>query len=842
MLRECKFCHRLGTPILTLIRFRWVSLQLENLCDIERIKHEGDVWHELGRLPTTLKESYDVIFSRVKTLGSQSWLIANSALKWLLSAQRPLNTAEFITAVAVDFNGQAIPLSKTQLLNICCNMVVVDAELDLFRFAHLSVQEYIEGHDEYIDINIHSHPLERFLALFVHDVALRTGNKNCFTAYATLHWPSHYQRIEHNQLSRTMEAKLTQFLFNDVGDAFAKWVSSAKQLNESMQWTNPKKVMLHEALCSPPTAQFIASYLGLFSILELLIASKNIDWNQRNENGHTSLHLAVLQDSEKTVRLLLKEEINLEVANNDTMTALSLAAANGRGRIVRLLVEAGASLGARDWNNRTALHCVAVTGDSDGHQAVVKTLLAHEADQSIEDRHGMTALWLAAKYGHKTVFKFLLNAGPYSNATDKTGLTALHIAVTLGHYHTVKILLYAGATIRSTNNELEHAPLRNGNGELDKLRTELHPNEFEVTPLHLAIFHGHYAIANLLLEKLGAADVEEFTEGETLHPADWMRVEEVATELLREKVTIELPTLYLDDIYNPKPTALEVAALVGQLAIMRILLDNDAKADARNPLKEKALMQAAGAKQDSATKLLLEYGANVNFKRDTDSQTALHLAAESGNLVLTKILLNNGAEVNLRNRDDQTPLYLAVINEHIETIKLLIESGANIDIRDSKSETALDHAVYCQNEEVMETLLRNGADIELKDSLGYSALHVEAVIGNRRSVKFLLKYDASVDARTASGETALHLTVQGAILNEDDNDYYTDEDSDYYTDEFSSILKLLLKYGADINAMNAKGETALEIAVFAGVVELEVLLLEAGADAEDIYRLTRLFS
>ena len=90
--------------------------------------------------------------------------------------------------------------------------------------------------------------------------------------------------------------------------------------------------------------------------------------------------------------MLLNKKINLEVANHDMMTALSLAAANGRRGVVELLVDAGASLKARDWNNRTALHCAAVTGDTDGHQAIVKTLLTHGADRSAKDRHVMTAL------------------------------------------------------------------------------------------------------------------------------------------------------------------------------------------------------------------------------------------------------------------------------------------------------------------------------------------------------------------------------------------------------------------------------------------------------------------
>ena len=59
-----------------------------------------------------------------------------------------------------------------------------------------------------------------------------------------------------------------------------------------------------------------------------------------------------------------------------------------------------------------------------------------------------------------------------------------------------------------------------------------------MTPLHLAIFHGHVGIVKLLLSKVGTVDVNEFAEDENLHSADWMRVEEVSKELLREGMNI----------------------------------------------------------------------------------------------------------------------------------------------------------------------------------------------------------------------------------------------------------------------------------------------------------------
>ncbi len=125
-------------------RFRWVSLQIQNLCDFQRIKHETDIEEELGRLPKTLKESYDVIFKRILASSKTSRRMAEDAMKWLMCAQRPLDADEFLDAISLDLDGNRTSLSPAQLFDMCCNLVVLDRDSNIFRFAHLSVREYLE--------------------------------------------------------------------------------------------------------------------------------------------------------------------------------------------------------------------------------------------------------------------------------------------------------------------------------------------------------------------------------------------------------------------------------------------------------------------------------------------------------------------------------------------------------------------------------------------------------------------------------------------------------------------------------------------------------------------------
>ena len=200
----------------------------------------------------TLKGSYDVIFQRIQDSAARSRSVADSVMRWLLCAQCPLNSSDFITAVSVDFEGQHSVLSVRQLLHMCCNLVVLDAELDRFRFAHLSVREYMESREEYADFNNHAHAMVRCLNTFVYNTVLEIDGSGFFMRYSALYWPIHCQHLERYRLSEVLKAKLQKFLFSDQGQVpVAKWAFSLDAVYRPMSWSDPMKIILLEALSSP---------------------------------------------------------------------------------------------------------------------------------------------------------------------------------------------------------------------------------------------------------------------------------------------------------------------------------------------------------------------------------------------------------------------------------------------------------------------------------------------------------------------------------------------------------------------------------------------------------------
>ena len=109
--------------------------------------------------------------------------LAENAMKWLMRAQRPLNADEFLDAIPLESGGNRISLSPIQLLDMCCDLVILDRDSNIFRFAHLSVQEYLEDRAGYSQTDVNPLAAERCLAEFIHSLQMS------FSPHQKLHHP-----------------------------------------------------------------------------------------------------------------------------------------------------------------------------------------------------------------------------------------------------------------------------------------------------------------------------------------------------------------------------------------------------------------------------------------------------------------------------------------------------------------------------------------------------------------------------------------------------------------------------------------------------------------------------
>lgn len=123
-------------------RFYWVSMSLEALC---AMKNGSAIKARLGKLLRKLAILYLDMYNGflVPTYDIGQALITNT-FKWLLCMHESHKPSEFIAAIAQNLSLAPTILGKDELLDLCCNLVVLDLTLDIFGFAHHSVREFLE--------------------------------------------------------------------------------------------------------------------------------------------------------------------------------------------------------------------------------------------------------------------------------------------------------------------------------------------------------------------------------------------------------------------------------------------------------------------------------------------------------------------------------------------------------------------------------------------------------------------------------------------------------------------------------------------------------------------------
>lgn len=173
--------------------------------------------------------------------------------------------------------------------------------------------------------------------------------------------------------------------------------------------------------------------------------------NVYDSYGNNILHKASIHADIKTITLLVKSNININLCNNYGQTALHLILENNSRHpskniepIVKLLVSSGANINAQDKHGYTALH-LALDKELTN---VVKLLLKTKADLNIKDNRGYTVLHNQCIKNCTRHIKLLVDANADINILDSNGNTPLHLA---SYTDPINILINAGADINIKN-------------------------------------------------------------------------------------------------------------------------------------------------------------------------------------------------------------------------------------------------------------------------------------------------------------------------------------------------------------------------------------------------------
>jgi uncharacterized protein len=409
-----------------------------------------------------------------------------------------------------------------------------------------------------------------------------------------------------------------------------------------------------------------------------------------------------------------------------------------------------------------------------GNWAQVRELLAAHADVRFAQPDGMTALHWAVQADDAEIVKAMLAAGADPNAANRYGITPLWLAATNGSAGVTRLLLKAGANPATTMSHGETALMaaaRTGEPATVRVLIEAgcNPNAKETSLGETGLM---WAAAENHPEAIralikGGANPDLHAKDLDLAPMDWMQVGMVSTVLPRGGFT--------------------------------------------------ALMYAARQDARAAAAALVDGDANLNAK-DADGTTALEFAIINQHYDLAAMLIEKGASPNVGDRTGMTAVYAAVDmntfrsdigrpvralpdqRNALDVLRLALQHGGDPDAQ-------LNSAILGRHHGFGDNALSNGA----------TALMRAAKSTDIEAMRVLLDAGAKVSLGMPNGSNPLQIVLGTRVAPGTE-------------DKLIAALRLLAAHGADLNAANAQGETAVHRAARQGSNTMVRALVELGAD------------
>lgn len=458
--------------------------------------------------------------------------------------------------------------------------------------------------------------------------------------------------------------------------------------------------------------------------------------------------------------------------------------------------------------------------------------------------HGLGALQIAALLGRVELVKYLLLSGiAVDSRRDESWPTPLQLALMGGDPATVNLLLNNGANPRLTiGRGWPCVALAAMNGQVDALRRMLdtgvpvdEPSVGGQTPLMLASRHGYIEVMRLLLDagaKPGRAD----QIGQTpLHHAVGS-AQAAAARLLIERGA-DVTALSASD-----ETPLMVAVREADRSTVRVLCEWPDSLQATNRAGLNAAWTAISGKRVSMLQILLEHRIEVE-SCDDQGRNLVHAAVSSKSPKMVELLGASGVDFNARDNSGCSPLTRAIIDGLEDVATALLANGADGNLQHVNGYTPLMQAAQYQRHGIARKLLAAGAEVNRAHTNGLTATLMASNRGDKEMLRLLLDAGADKAVCTPRGHGLLRYAYEADAF-----DVFcfllergVNPNATFRPTQWPIIMDLawmgklqfvqaLLDHGADPNAADSDGQTALMVACRRGYEDIARLLLDRGAD------------
>ncbi len=435
--------------------------------------------------------------------------------------------------------------------------------------------------------------------------------------------------------------------------------------------------------------------------------------NKKNPDAMTPLNLAAEQDQYMIAKFLLEKGADPLLGDNENSGPIHLAAIVGSFRVLDLLIENGVDIDHQDDNGLTALHFALSRRQFD----MAHHLVDNGADVKINTNNNWSTLQFAAIGGDPDLVKKIVEKKVDVDHEMEGGFTPLFSAASYGHLDVVKYLVENGADVKHEDERGNQVLFLTRNPNCSDVARYLikkganvkHKNNFHQTPLHEVAVRGSINIAELFLEN-GADINAPSLDGRTpLTFAAFSRnPEEISKFLILNGAHV-----------NPEPCKHDKTCTCG-------------------PNFSTPLHAAARHGHEGMARVLVNNGAKINVYND-QGLAPIHMAVQSGKKELVEFLVENGAFVNCKEKNlGSTELHLAVAMGYDDIVDLLIEKGSCPKMTDNDQKSPFDYAMNYNHKDIAYHLLAAGADDEnLKKYLTAPSLLDEPVNYGEASVWFL---------------------------------------------------------------------------------------------------------
>lgn len=574
-----------------------------------------------------------------------------------------------------------------------------------------------------------------------------------------------------------------------------------------------------------------------------------------NAAGETPLAIACRAANWALARFLLEHGAKPAPVGAEPALVAAASIADDDAEGVKVLLRHKAPVNGANAHGRTAL----IAAAAEGHEQIVRTLLQAHANPNLADRHGTTALMEGARSGATGIVQLLADAQADAAPRDGHGRDALTLATQSPRAQaaTVRALLAMGAQAKEPGADgrspLDHAA---AGGRWDfvalldpdtplptSLSESVLPEAGADSPLHLhdALRFGHWAVASTFAAKVREWPADELPglyidlAGPGFDSARaWLFDHGLAAEA-RLAVPASDPegTLgrRLFDALLPQ---------LPQSADALLQLMRAGASPAGSGLLGQAICRLDGTDERLAL-AMLDAGADP-FGADARGRTPVHMAAATGCTRLLGALLARGLDPNVRDAGGRTPLHAAL--EHggdaLPLVRQLVSHGADPEAADVNGETPyglgighgdverwlswpqwplpgrplraadLPAAATAGDTHAVDRLLELGFDVDTRDAQGATALLRAAGAGQVDVVAHLIAAGADATASAASGVTPLAAAVNARR---------------------DAVVEQLLAHGVAVDQRLPGETTTLMIAAALGYPEIVERLLAAGADA-----------